>query len=254
MILFSLLLQNFIKIFYLKRTFSSHHLESVIKCIVSTKLYVKTSYPWLLWNPINYCNITTFHVWILKPKANSMIWKVAHHSELKTGYWADHISALMPFLVHHSVIKVDEPQKRESMISQLLSHPAVPPSFEVYLVNWWRPLSTSLDSVTTTWCNSIHWEVSITIWSITSLEADSEPIKIWKTHLVRGSRAVLDVQPQRALPLPNTYGPRLYCLFNLTRNYGGNICVFCTGATEVQCAHCQGFTAHAAGTPARIPD
>lgn len=120
---------------------------------------------------------------------------ITHSS--KNGYWAYHISALMPLLVHHSVIKIDEPQKRESMISQLLSLLAIHPSFEVSceLV---EALSTSLDSVKTTWCNSIHWAVSITMWSITLLEADSKPIKIWKTHLVLGSLAVLDVRLQRA--------------------------------------------------------
>ncbi len=163
----------------------------------SSKANIGAAYPWFLCSSISHCNITALHNWILKPKANGTFWKVLHHSELENECWAYHISALMPLLVHHSVIKIDEPQKRESMISQLLRLLAIHPSFEVSceLV---EALSTSLDSVMTTWCNSIHWEVSITMWSIILLEADSKPIKIWKTRLVRGSLAVLDVRLQRA--------------------------------------------------------
>lgn len=54
--------------------------------------------------------------------------------------------------------------------------------------------------------------------------------------------------------LPTHSARALNCLFNLTHNYCGNICVFCTSATACVATDCQVLTAPTAAIAARIPD
>lgn len=58
-----------------------------------------------------------------------------------------------------------------------------------------------------------------------------------------------------ALSCLPTHSPRaLNCLFDLTHNYCGNICVFCTSATVSDASSCQVLAALAAVIAAKIPD
>lgn len=65
----------------------------------------------------------------------------------------------------------------------------------------------------------------------------------------------MDVQRHHTLALSNMPSPGHDCLFHLTYNYYGNICVFCMCAMEQRCdVFAKAFSPPAAGTLARISD
>lgn len=93
-----------------------------------------------------------------------------------------------------------------------------------------------------------------------------KPIKVrwpnlscWGSHSIPHPPSSPRIQlVRRALapgaPLPTHSARALNCLFNLTHNYCGNICVFCTSATACVATDCQVLTAPTAAIAARIPD